>query len=555
MPKVSRQEPQDITGWLDSGEYHDSYQVAVDGNGNLVLDTDGSGNYYTSGHRISNSLSLDSIKDVDDSDITWQETLATDTNLNVLTYINEKDSLDYWSLECEGVGRVDLPDSMFGGLFDGSNAFSLSFRVTTNSYAASQDPGDAQTLFSPRNEHTFFVNIGDSAPVDEFSMRCNFVDSGWTTILSSGVINKNQEYHLIITYDPSNGWYMYLDNSQVDSSSMTEGINTSSLTSMLGGYGDTDGRFWDGKVIDARVYDKILSSSERDTLYNDRYVELGDEFAWWPINEGSGSTAYDSSSSSNDGTIYDAIWIAWVDWQEATKDNPIPQISTGDDLSGKYLWVKQELTTSDVSSTPTLESVSYKAIENVAIAVPFARVSIFPHTVYALYPINIAIPTAYVQVGSFYTEARASISVPRADLSIAAREVIKIIVRIINRKAIYSFSVVSKDINTIYSLRPLVDSDITAIYHVFESVINDLEAKYSLALSDDIKSKYDIELGVEKDVNALHSLNTSAIKDLEVNYAFDVGNLISSDIRTIYHLIEQKTIITTPDFTLRISED
>ena len=45
------------------------------------------------------------------------------------------------------------------------------------------------------------------------------------------------------------------------------------------------------------------------------------------------------------------------EYQEATNDSTIPGISVGDDLTGKYLWVRQELSTEDSEETPRLSSL------------------------------------------------------------------------------------------------------------------------------------------------------------------------------------------------------
>ena len=50
--------------------------------------------------------------------------------------------------------------------------------------------------------------------------------------------------------------------------------------------------------------------------------------------------------------------VAPETWQTATNGESIPGIFEGDNLSGKYLWTKQELSTSDIEKTPELHSLS-----------------------------------------------------------------------------------------------------------------------------------------------------------------------------------------------------
>ncbi len=58
---------------------------------------------------------------------------------------------------------------------------------------------------------------------------------------------------------------------------------------------------WNGFIDDVRIYNRALSADEIRYLYN-RKGPVG----WWKFDEGSGSTAYDSSGNGNNGTIYNA---------------------------------------------------------------------------------------------------------------------------------------------------------------------------------------------------------------------------------------------------------
>jgi len=57
-----------------------------------------------------------------------------------------------------------------------------------------------------------------------------------------------------------------------------------------------------------------------------------------------------------------------LDYAEATSGQAIPGISAEDDLTGKYLWVRQILTTDDVNNTPQLHGLTVEVVvENVSI--------------------------------------------------------------------------------------------------------------------------------------------------------------------------------------------
>ena len=68
---------------------------------------------------------------------------------------------------------------------------------------------------------------------------------------------------------------------------------------------------------------------------------------------GGGGWTYASGAGGNGGS-----GVVIVRWGYATSGDPIPGINTGDDLTGKYLWIMQELTTNHPTESPELNSLS-----------------------------------------------------------------------------------------------------------------------------------------------------------------------------------------------------
>jgi alpha-glucosidase len=163
---------------------------------------------------------------------------------------------------------IELPDNSFNNLFNGSNSFSISLFTKSYSEPSGTGFGDSHTLFSPNDEQNLFIQLGDSSPVDEFSVRGEFASSSWQTILNSPKIDLNTWYHLVITYNPGSGWNMYVDSNLVDTSLITEGIDSASNINMIGGSGDTGSRNWDGLIDDFRIYNRDINSTEVEEIYN-----------------------------------------------------------------------------------------------------------------------------------------------------------------------------------------------------------------------------------------------------------------------------------------------
>ena len=349
MAIISRSEPQDITGWLDSGEFYKADQVAVDGNGNLVLEVEGNGDYYSSGYRISNSLSLDEIKDVVNSDITWQIALATSTGFNAYTYVNENGSNIPQALDFDDGSYVDL--GMTPSVFSNE-------KLTVAMWIKKTDGGNVWYGYDNGcDDYRWEISSG----TDSFQWN----NHGSSSVHSSTPNNfpPDEWWFVVWTYDAGNDFQRIYVSGDLESDSSNNGYPlTGGSDNMRLGYHPESGDL-NGMISFVAAWDIVLSDQDIADLYEDlghmENLQTG-LVLHYDINEGSGDTVYDQSGNSNDGTIYGATWVGAADWQQATKDDPIPQISKGDDLTGKYLWIKQELQTDVVTKTPELESLEYE---------------------------------------------------------------------------------------------------------------------------------------------------------------------------------------------------
>ncbi|HEC81506.1 MAG TPA: LamG domain-containing protein [Thermoplasmatales archaeon] len=73
-----------------------------------------------------------------------------------------------------------------------------------------------------------------------------------------------------------------------------------------------DNSRYNGKIDEVRIYDRVLSESEIQQLYNQggggNQPPTEGLVGYWSFDEGSGSIAHDYSGNGNDGTIYGASW-------------------------------------------------------------------------------------------------------------------------------------------------------------------------------------------------------------------------------------------------------
>ena len=120
-------------------------------------------------------------------------------------------------------------------------------------------------------------------------------------LLAPGVILPDIWYHIVGTYDGTT-MRLYLDGQLIGTLVHSVGgaiVGNSGHTVTLG---DTvsGGRPFDGLIDDVRVYSRKITDVEISELYG--------LMGHWKMDEGSGSTAADSTPFANDATLYGATW-------------------------------------------------------------------------------------------------------------------------------------------------------------------------------------------------------------------------------------------------------
>ena len=125
-------------------------------------------------------------------------------------------------------------------------------------------------------------------------------------------------YFIAVTYDlTSETMTLYKNGTQVDE---TTGVNApgESAKTYIGRFGN--GSYWTGSIDEAGIWDRALSSTEIEQLYNlgngiiARKADTEDEDlvsdakGYWKMNEGVGEVLSDASGHGNTGSINDANW-------------------------------------------------------------------------------------------------------------------------------------------------------------------------------------------------------------------------------------------------------
>jgi hypothetical protein len=119
-------------------------------------------------------------------------------------------------------------------------------------------------------------------------------------------------YHYAFTSDGAGAFKLYVDGVLTDSDDLIEPDGTVGDPNILGMqiFGTTYQRRLDGLMDEFRLWNHVRTEAQIKRYMHTRLygTETG-LVAYYPMNEGTGSTAYDKSTNSNDGTITGATWI------------------------------------------------------------------------------------------------------------------------------------------------------------------------------------------------------------------------------------------------------
>jgi len=151
--------------------------------------------------------------------------------------------------------------------------------------------------------YTFFTKV-EGQTAGKFVMR--YWD-GTTALSSSTEINRGEWVHLAATLDGSNLIY-YVNGSADNTVSM--GMGTTNTGDLKIGIHPSDIRPFPGLMDEVAIFNTALSASNITAIYNSGVpndISSLSPVAWWRMGDGteagSGTTVYDMSSNSNNGTL------------------------------------------------------------------------------------------------------------------------------------------------------------------------------------------------------------------------------------------------------------
>lgn len=130
-------------------------------------------------------------------------------------------------------------------------------------------------------------------------------------LFSTTAITDNVWHHLVMTRSGAAAFFLYVDGVGVMGATCG-GTALSILTGYIGAYNSdgTDSRYWKGNIDDVRVYTRALTEGEIQDLTAGRDVDSTGLVNWWKFNEGTGTSASDSGTGGDTGTLVGA-GVTW----------------------------------------------------------------------------------------------------------------------------------------------------------------------------------------------------------------------------------------------------
>lgn len=150
---------------------------------------------------------------------------------------------------------------------------------------------DISLIDKTNNGYGFALKLNSGTPQFRNGTGAAYSDLSATSTISTGVW-----YHLVGTLDSAGNKRIYI-NGSLSNISSGETFNGNS-TSVPLKFGVRTAAYYTGQLDEARIYNRALSADEVSQLYNFAPGPVG----YWKMDEGSGSTALDSSGNGNNAT-------------------------------------------------------------------------------------------------------------------------------------------------------------------------------------------------------------------------------------------------------------
>lgn len=200
---------------------------------------------------------------------------------------------------------------------------------------------------SVSGEHAI-VGGGSSAPrFTILSGNLHLVNTGIEVLgTSTSTVPTNTWSHVAVTYDVSGNYVFYLNGVAIGSGTNSTTFDFSSSTFLINGVA---GNYLAGMIDEVRSYNRVLTAAEIKSLYDRVKPDATNSSSsqaqgtgrldsglagYWPLDNGSGTTATDVSTNGNNGTLTNGpTWTTGQIGSAVDFDGTNDYINAGTDAS------------------------------------------------------------------------------------------------------------------------------------------------------------------------------------------------------------------------------
>lgn len=258
------------------------------------------------------------------------------------------------------VGNWRFGDAMF---FDGINDYvtmpnlsdykelngkslTVSCWINTSYTGTAQIIGTYSTLTAgdPTPNQSWIIRMNSGGYIEVFVRRDNSAED-LDVISPLGGYNDSRPHHIIMRKSGVN-FSLWIDGKLVNNGSLS--VDGATDNDQFLRLGVNFGNYFSGFISNVRIYNRVLTFEERQTLSHEKDNDLKRGLVLdLPLNEGSGTKVYDKSKHQNHGVISTATWIDGILNSKALSFDGAADYVTISGLSTNFpyifsicLWVK-----------------------------------------------------------------------------------------------------------------------------------------------------------------------------------------------------------------------
>jgi len=236
--------------------------------------------------------------------------------------------------------KIQLPSGV--SVATGNNDFTLSTWVYLDTM-----PSNFASVITTQDNYYFYILIASDGSVRTYNQTVQ-VDS------SSGVITTGQWYNIVATLDSTSGKNVYVNGTNVATSTNTSNCNSYPTGHNAVGYYSNNGSnfqyYLDGKIDQVRIYDTALSSGDVTNLYNESSVPTANLVAHYKLdgNANDETTNYNGTATSitySDPAEYPTYDGTATNVSYAYDGTPTNVSFVGTSFEPDLVWIKNRNTT------------------------------------------------------------------------------------------------------------------------------------------------------------------------------------------------------------------